>query len=132
MDHGANAAEVRTRRRRRGARAHLSGQAAEESVERRYARDGHALAARRWRGQGGEIDLVMRQGDGLVFVEVKQARSFAEAAERLTRRQIERVVAAASEFLAAMPRGQLTPVRFDLALVDAAGRVELREGAFTA
>jgi len=132
MHHGADADGVRQRRRRRGARAHLSGQAAEESVERRYARAGHALAARRWRGQGGEIDLVMREGDGLVFVEVKQARSFAEAAERLSRRQIQRIVAAASEFLAAMPQGQLTPVRFDLALVDAAGRVELREGAFTA
>jgi putative endonuclease len=132
MDHDTAVAEVRKRRGRRGTRAHLSGQAAEESVERRYARDGHVLAARRWRGQGGEIDLVMREDDGLVFIEVKQAKSFAEAADRLTLRQIERIVAAASEFLAAMPRGQLTPVRFDLALVDAAGRVEVRRGAFTA
>lgn len=132
MGHGVEAGTVRAGRRRRGRRAQLSGQAAEDSVERHYTRDGHALAARRWRGQSGEIDLVMQQGDGLVFVEVKQARSFAEAADRLTRRQIERIVAAASEFLAAMPLGQLTPVRFDLALVDGTGRVELREGAFTA
>lgn len=132
MARRAKADTVRGSRRRRGRIAHLSGQAAEESVERRYVRGGHDVAARRWRGQSGEIDLVMRQGDGLVFVEVKQAKSFAEAAERLTRMQIERIVAAASEFLAAMPLGQLTPVRFDLALVDAIGRVEVREGAFTA
>jgi putative endonuclease len=132
MNGAKGSAIARAGRSRRGRKADLSGRAAEDSVERRYARGGLSVAARRWRGQGGEIDLVMREGEGLVFVEVKQAKSFAAAAERLTRRQIDRIVAAASEFLAAMPAGQLTPVRFDLALVDATGRVEVREGAFTA
>lgn len=116
----------------RGKRADLSGRAAEASVERHYARSGCPVADRRWRGESGEIDLVTQEGDGLVFVEVKKARSFAEAAERLSCRQIERIVGAASEYLAKMPLGQLTPVRFDLAVVDGAGRVQVLENAFSA
>lgn len=124
--------QARCGRRAKGQRADLSGRAAEASVERHYERSGHRVAVRRWRGASGEVDLVTRDGDGLVFVEVKKARSFAEAAERLSRRQIERIVGAASEYLASMPLGQLTPVRFDLALVDGAGRVEVLENAFSA
>lgn len=121
-----------TSRRRRGARAHHSGAAAEECVARHYAGAGCPVADRRWRGEGGEIDLVTRDGDSLVFVEVKRARTLSEAACRLTAGQIERVVAAASEYLGRMPMGQLTPVRFDLALVDGSGRVEVVENAFGA
>jgi putative endonuclease len=119
-------------RRNRGARAHLSGAAAEDSVVRHYARSGRTVAARRWRGEGGEIDLVARDGDGLIFVEVKRARNLADAARRLTEAQMARIVGAASEYLGGMPLGQLTPVRFDLALVDGNGRVEVIENAFGA
>lgn len=103
------------------------GLAAEGSVATDYARRGHAIAGRRWRGSGGEIDLIARDGDGLIFVEVKRARDFARAAERLTRHQIARIWGAATEFLAGEPRGQLTPVRLDLALVDGAGRLRIIE-----
>jgi len=118
--------------RRRGARAHLSGKAAEDSVARHYARSGCEVAERRWRGEGGEIDLVTRDGDGVIFVEVKRARTLSEAACRLSSRQIERIVDAAAEYLGRLPAGQLTPARFDLALVDGAGRVEVVENAFGA
>ncbi len=110
-----------------GAVSYHAGLAAEGAVEAEYARRGLPVAARRWRGSGGEIDLVARDGAGLVFIEVKKARDFARAVERLTRRQAERIWAAASEFLAGEPLGQLTPVRLDLALVDGAGRVRVVE-----
>jgi putative endonuclease len=110
--------------------AHAAGAAAEESVAQHYGRAGCAVAARRWRGASGEIDLIAQEGDGLVFVEVKRARSLSEAALRLTGRQIDRIVAAATEYLATTPLGQQTPVRFDLALVDGIGRVEIVENAF--
>ncbi|MEM1432139.1 MAG: YraN family protein [Pseudomonadota bacterium] len=117
-------------RRYRGARSHRAGGAAEESVARHYSAAGLGVADRRWRGQSGEIDLVTQDGDGLVFVEVKQARSFAQAAERVTQRQIARITAAASEYLARMPLGQATPVRFDVALVNGTGEVQVLENAF--
>lgn len=107
-----------------------AGLSAEDSVARDYARRGRPVISRRWRGQSGEIDLIAREGDGLVFIEVKKSRSHGRAAERLTRRQMDRIAASASEFLAGEPRGQLTEVRFDLATVDQAGTVRVLENAF--
>ncbi len=106
------------------------GLAAEDIVARNYTARAHQVAARRWRGKSGEIDLVMRDGDTVVFVEVKKSASFAQAALRLGRRQMDRLCASAAEFLAGEPRGQLTDMRFDLALVDRRGAVSVIENAF--
>jgi len=110
-----------------GAAAFRSGLAAEACVARHYERAGCRIAGRRWRGSAGEIDLIARDGAGLIFIEVKKARSFGRAADRLGSRQLARICAAATEFLAGEPAGQLTPMRIDLALVDEAGRIEVRE-----
>lgn len=115
-----------------GARSYHAGVAAEDLVARFYDRSGRAVCARRWRGAAGEIDLIARQGAEVIFIEVKQSATHAEAAEHLTRRQMDRICGAASEFLAGEPGGQLTDVRFDVALVDAAGRIEILENAFAA
>lgn len=129
---GAAAGDDRALRQRRaaGATAHAAGQAAEMSVARDYHRAGHMVAHRRWRGQAGEIDLIARDGEGYVFVEVKQARSFDAAAMRLGRRQMDRIIAAACEFLGTVPGGGLAAMRFDLALVDSRGAVRIIENAF--
>lgn len=111
---------------------YLSGLAAEGAVERHYESAGRPIAARRWRGQWGEIDLIAREGDTVVFIEVKKAATHARAAERLGDRQVRRIWAAASEFLDGEPRRSLTDVRFDVALVDAMGRIEIRENAYAA
>jgi putative endonuclease len=107
-----------------------SGVAAEDIVARDYNRRGAVIANRRWRGQGGEVDLIVREGACVVFVEVKKSRSFARAAERLTRQQMDRIYASASEFIGGEPAGQLTEVRFDLALVDGTGALRIIENAF--
>lgn len=120
------------RRARRGQVAHASGAAAEDAVARLYAARGRAIAARRWRSPGGEIDLVARDGAEVIFIEVKKARTHAEAAERLGRRQMDRLCDAAALFLDGEPAGQLTPMRFDVALVDARGEVAIVENAFAA
>lgn len=110
-----------------GVRSYHAGLAAEDAVARHYDLAGRAICARRWRGEGGEIDLIARDGATLVFIEVKQSRTHDEAAFHMTQRQMRRICDAASEFLAGEPAGQLTDVRFDLALVDGQGRIELRE-----
>lgn len=119
-----------TPRQRRGSVAHAAGAAAEESVARRYEERGLTVAARRWRSPHGEVDLICRDGDILVFVEVKRAATLDAAAHRLGRRQMDRLLAAAQAFCAGEPRGLLTDMRFDLALVDALGRVAVIESAF--
>lgn len=110
--------------------SYRAGMAAEDAVARHYIDSGHVLAASRWRGASGEIDLVMREGASVVFVEVKKAATHAEAALRLTSRQMGRIYASAAEFLAGEPDGQATESRFDVALVDSYGRIEVLENAF--
>jgi putative endonuclease len=114
-----------------GLKGYLSGLSAEGAVARRYEAEGRPIAARRWRGKWGEIDLIAREGDTVVFVEVKQARTHDEAAGRIGWRQVQRIWAAAQEFLDGEPLRSLTEVRFDLALVDSLGRVEIRQHAFS-
>lgn len=113
-----------------GLTGYLAGMNAEEQIADDYARRGRPIVARRWRGRSGEVDLVAREGDGLVFIEVKKSSTIARAAERLSRRQMERIASTASEYLAGEPKGQLTDVRFDVALVDAQGCFEILENAF--
>lgn len=107
-----------------------AGLAAEALVETDYARRGRQFARRRWRGRGGEIDLIFREGDALVFVEVKKSKTHDQALRRVSRRQMDRLCAAASEFVAHEPKGMLTDMRFDVATVDAAGTVRIIENAF--
>ncbi len=114
-----------------GATAHFGGAAAEDCTARFYERSGHSILARRWRGSQGEIDIVARHGASVVFIEVKKSRDFARAAARVSRRQIMRILGAASEFLSGQPLGQGTDVRFDVALVDSHGRLEIIENAFS-
>ncbi|ETX30949.1 hypothetical protein RISW2_00795 [Roseivivax isoporae LMG 25204] len=116
----------------RGRTGHLAGLSAEARVAQHYVERGCTVADRRWRGAGGEIDLVVSDGPVTVFVEVKKGRSFAGAAERLGRRQMDRLCAAAEEYLGGLPGGLLTEMRFDVALMDAQGAVRVIENAFGA
>jgi len=113
-----------------GLTSYHAGLAAEGVVETHYVRNGHVVVDRRWRGSAGEIDLVVRDGDGLIFIEIKKSRDFARAAERLSLRQMRRIYATASEFLAGEPDGQDTNVRFDVALMNNMGQIQVIENAF--
>jgi putative endonuclease len=119
-------------RARRGELAYQTGLAAEAGVARHYARAGCEIIARRWRGRAGEIDLIGRDADGFVFVEVKAAHTLAQAAERLTRRQMARLAQAAEEFLASVSGRIDQAMRFDVALVDRTGRLEVCRNALMA
>lgn len=115
-----------------GALAYHAGRVAEDSVALAYERSGHEIVARRWRGAGGELDLIARDGRGFVFVEVKKSSGHLQAAERLTRRQIGRIFEAATEFVAGTLLGLSAEMRFDVALVDGVGRIEILENALAA
>ncbi len=108
-----------------GLRSYHAGLAAESQVAQFYERSGKTLVAQRWRGKSGEIDLIMRDGAQVIFIEVKQSRTHAQAAEHLSQRQVARLFAAAAEFVEGEPLGQLTEVRLDAALVDGMGQIEI-------
>jgi putative endonuclease len=122
----------RESRRRRGQTSHRSGAAAEDQVERGYVRAGHCLRNRRWRGAAGEIDLVLEKDGEIVFVEVKSSRTHAEAAGALRPGQIRRLLRSAEDYIGRLPGGLATPMRFDVALVDRCGRVDVIENALCA
>ena len=119
-------------RRDKGAVAYHAGLAAEEQVERAYEARGARVLDRRWRGQAGEIDLVLQQGDEILFVEVKTSRCHAEALQHLRPEQVARLCRAAEEYVGGLPTGSLTPMRLDVALLAAQGRVEILENALMA
>jgi putative endonuclease len=121
---------VARNRASRGRMNYHAGLAAEEAVARMYEDRGVAICARRWRGLTGEVDLVGREGDQVIFVEVKQSRTHDLAASHISPAQIARIFVTVDEFLAGEPKGLLTDVRIDLALVDGQGRIEVVENAF--
>ncbi|WP_179378296.1 YraN family protein [Jannaschia marina] len=115
-----------------GTTSYHAGLSAEASVARLYKRTGHQVVAQRWRGRGGEIDVIAQTGAETVFIEVKQSESHAAAATRVSDRQIARLFDCAREYMAGLPDGQLSLVRFDIALVDGTGRIEIIENALAA
>jgi putative endonuclease len=78
---------------------------------------GYRVVARRFRTGVGEVDIVARRGNVLVFVEVKARERLDDAAEAVTDRQQRRIIAAAEAWLAAHPDDVLRNIRFDVILV---------------
>ncbi|MFD1880859.1 YraN family protein [Paracoccus pacificus] len=113
-----------------GVAAFANGQNAELRVAERYEQQGYEILARRWRGKAGEIDLIARHDGDFIFIEVKRADTRDMAAERLSRRQMDRICLAACEFCATQPMGQAAGMRFDAALVDGSGMIDIIENAF--
>lgn len=115
-----------------GSTSYHAGLAAEESVALLYQRQGHDVLHRRWRSPAGEIDLIARKNDTVVFVEVKKSRTHDQAAYALGAKQIARICSSAALFLESQPKGQNTNARFDVALVDATGKIAVLENAIFA
>jgi len=84
---------------------------------------GYVLVAKRVKTQVGEIDLIMREGDVLVFVEIKKRRELRDAMEALSKRQFKRIVRAAEVFLQQV-EFSWCEIRFDLVCIFEMGGVE--------
>ena len=109
----------------------LAGSAAEESAARFLERNGLAIVARNYRTRFGEIDLIAREGETLVFVEVRLRANdrCGGGAESIGARKRARIEAAARQYLALIRREP--PCRFDVVTLDHGTPVWLR-GAFEA
>lgn len=110
-----------------GITSYHAGLAAEDIVGRHYAGLGWSVRETRWRGTGGEIDVVCERGGTVIFVEVKKSRTHDAAAQRVSCKQLTRIHNTALEYLAAKSIGLGTDTRIDVALVDAIGKVEVLE-----
>lgn len=112
-------------RRIKGAKAYQSGLDAEKSVIRFLQQQGFILLAHRCKTPCGEIDLVFSREDWLIAIEVKQRKTHYESAFALTPRQGQRLLSGFEYLISAHPDWQRTNTRFDVALVDKAGGIEI-------
>ena len=110
-----------------------AGGAAEAAAAQFLARQGLTLTCSNYRCRMGEIDLVLRDGPTIVFVEVRLRTNpaFGGAAESIGPRKRARIIAAARHYLSAR---QDLPCRFDVVLLDRLEppRIEWIRDAFSA
>lgn len=81
------------------------GTAGEGHARRYFEAKGWHFIAANWRWRGGELDLIMRDGDELVFIEVKtrHGERAGRAEEAISPAQARRLLAAATAFIAEYP-----------------------------
>jgi putative endonuclease len=98
-----------------------AGAQAEEVAARFLAAQGLEIVARNFRTRQGEIDVVARDGDTLVFVEVRlrTRTDYGGALESVDERKQRCIARAANGYLGALG-GREPPCRFDVITV--AGR----------
>jgi putative endonuclease len=95
------------------------GEAAESTALAFLERHGLTLLTRNYRCRLGEVDLVMREGDTLVFIEVR-ARTDSRhggAAASVGREKQRRLALAARHYLMTHPRAAALPARFDVVAI---------------
>ena len=98
-------------------KAHADGVLGESAAELFLRAKGYKIVARRYRAPVGEIDLVMLDGETLVFIEVKARAGIDEALFSITPKMQKRIWAAAEHFAAAHPEHQARPMRIDVMAV---------------
>jgi putative endonuclease len=95
------------------------GAAGERLARRHLEQQGYRFVTANWRCPSGEIDLIMRTGDTLVFVEVKtrHGERFGAAEEAVSPAQAARLMRAAESYLMSRPDLADTFWRIDLVAV---------------
>ena len=112
------------------------GKLGEDLACRELERRGYAILARRYRRRGGELDIVARDGETLVFVEVKtrDGEAFGLGGEAVTALKQRRMTKLALDY---MMRHRLdgVPCRFDVVSIRVEGgrrSIEVVQNAFDA
>ena len=101
-----------------------AGNYGETAVTGYLAAKGYEILARNYRAWGGEIDIVAKDSDYIVFIEVKYRRQLAygRPAEAVTHKKRRAIIAAAYGYLAEYCRGDEN-CRFDI--IEVFGREQL-------
>lgn len=113
----------------------LLGDQGEDRTVRFLETAGYEIVERNYRCRGGEIDIVARERDDLVFVEVKSRRNTISGypSEAVDPRKQRKLITAGRQYLIDRDLGEIS-CRFDIAEVYfTAGepvKIELIKGAF--
>jgi len=94
------------------------GAQAEQWAAQYLYRHGLKLVEQNYRSRFGEIDLIMRDGMVLVFVEVRLRRnsSYGGAAASIDTRKQQRIIRTAQQYLTGL--AHIPSCRFDVVLMD--------------
>jgi len=100
--------------------ARATGDGFEQTALECLQRAGLKLLARNFATRFGEVDLVMRDADAVVFVEVRyrRHRAFGGGAASVGTAKRERIARAAQAFLQAYPKLSALSCRFDVVAFD--------------
>jgi putative endonuclease len=112
-------------------RAYTLGRRAEWLAALLLMLKGYRVVARRYPAPVGEIDLIVRRGRLLVFVEVKARATLEDAAFSIRPQQTARIVRGAEAFLSRHPHFTGYDMRFDAVLVAPRCRPRHLEAAFS-
>lgn len=95
------------------------GQASEQLACQHLQHQGLRLLTQNWHCRQGELDMVMLDGDTVVFVEVRYRRhaAWGGAVESVDARKRARLAAAAQHFLLQESRWAKHPCRFDVVAI---------------
>ena len=130
------AAAVPRARRPTGVRTpkQRAGDAAEDAAARHLAAHGCTLIERNVRYPEGELDLIARERELIVFVEVRMRRSsaFGGAAASVDRHKQKRLMRAAQHWLLGRYGERWPACRFDVVTVAGDGTIEWIRDAFAA
>ena len=115
---------------------HRLGESGEDLACRELRARGYAILERRYRTRMGEIDIIARDGETMVFVEVKTRAGgeFGGGAAAVTAWKQQRVALMAAHYLARR-RWHDRPCRFDVVTVDHSSGspvIEVFQSAFDA
>jgi len=114
-----------------------AGEAFEQRACGELERAGLTLLVRNYTTRHGEIDLVMRDRDTVVFVEVRYRvrAGHGDATASVTRSKQDKLIRTAQLWLAAHPQHARRPCRFDVVSYDgpaSAAQMHWLRGAFEA
>jgi len=109
-----------------------AGDAAEDAAARHLAAAGCRIVARNARYRDGEVDLIARERDLLVFVEVRMRAGvrFGGAAVSVDSLKQKRIARAAQHWLLREYGERWPACRFDVVTVDGGGTIEWIRDAF--
>lgn len=101
-----------------------SGRIAEEKALVYLEKQGLKLVTRNYHCRLGEIDMIMRDKDVLVFVEVRSRinTQFGSGIESITLSKRQKIMKTASHYLMCHNLQDKNPLRFDVVSIDGASR----------
>jgi len=109
----------------------LKGNRAEQQALTYLQRQGLNTVECNFRCKAGELDLIMKEGETLVIVEVRyrQSEQFGGALSSITRQKQARIIAATQHYVI-MRRLSHCAIRFDVVAISGNGQINWIKNAF--